>query len=168
MCNKHPEVISALHYWKQKKPNHAIRRSTYTQLLWQHRLLTEAEESLEPLALTLQEQLQGHRWCHSLEVENWWTLILNPHWSGGLTDCFLKPCIYSSLLIFSFLVQVKGDLLIGISQALEFYSTFYIISSLSRKQRSVMTIAFVPRSGLGFGPLRHFPIVRSHSLRLFM
>lgn len=58
-------------------------------------------------------------------------------------------------------------MIIGISQALEFYSAFYIISSLSRKQRNVMTIAFVPISGLSFGPLRLFPIARSCSLRLF-
>lgn len=66
-----------------------------------------------------------------------------------------------------FIVWVKGGLLVGISQALEFYSAFYIISSLSGKQRNVMTIAFVPMSGLSFGPLRLFPIVRSCSLRLF-
>lgn len=70
--------------------------------------------------------------------------------------------------LFFFLVWVKKDLLIGISRAAEFYSAFYIISSLSWKQRNVMTIAFVPRSGLSFGPLRLFPIVRCHSLRLSM
>lgn len=58
-------------------------------------------------------------------------------------------------------------MLIGISQALEFYSAFYIISSLSRKQGNVMTIVFVPMSGMSFGSLRLFPTVRYCSRRLF-
>lgn len=40
------------------------------------------------------------------EVKNWWTFILNPHWSNGLIDCCLKPCVCPSLLIFY--CQSKG------------------------------------------------------------